>query len=312
MPIPASLLYAFAFLWGAIWGSFLNVCIYRMPAGISIVRPASRCPTCGRELKAWHNVPILSWLLLRGRCAFCRTAISARYPLVELLMGVLSVAILARVFALAGPEPATATVVLPFVFLFAFVAALVVITFIDIDHLEIPNVITLPGVLVGVVFALVAWPETGVLWWHSLLGAVVGGGVLLGVIWGYFKLTGREGMGLGDFKLMAMVGAFLGVQALPYVMFASAAQGLLYALALFAVGGGEAHRDQLAALDARDAAPAAGADEPPAVGGPGDPMSAVERFRTMPIPFGPFIALGAIEWVFFGDRIAAWLESWLG
>ena len=332
MDYSASLLYLVAFCWGAIWGSFLNVCIYRMPAGRSIIRPASHCPACSEPLKAWHNIPILGWVLLGGRCGFCRAGIAARYPLVESLMGVLSVALLADSLsraeatflsdagALAGidPGPGLGVVLFPFLYHFVFVAGLVVITFIDLDHLEIPNEVTLPGVLIGFGGSLVLYPYSGagVVWWSSLLGALVGGGFLLALIGGYALLTGREGMGLGDFKLMAMVGAFLGIQALPLVLFASAAQGLLYAVLLLLTGRGDAHRDQLLEIEAREAEAAGAGDEHCHEEGPAEPAaeseSALSRLRSMPIPFGPFIALAAIQWLFVGDRVSLWLAGLFG
>ena len=310
MPLPPALLYGLAFVWGAIWGSFLNVCIHRIPAGLSIVHPPSHCPACETPLRAWHNIPILSWLLLRGRCAFCGVRISVRYALVEALMGLLSVAVLARALGVAGGEGTLGPVLLLFVFYFVLVGGLVLVTFIDIEHLEIPNEITLPGVAVGFAASFLVWPESGVLWWHSLLGTAIGGGFVLLLIIAYARLLGREGMGLGDFKLIAMVGAFLGVQSLPFVFFASSVQGLIYALALHLSGGGEVHRRQLAELDARDAAAAAAASTEPPETAAAEPEA--DSLRTMPIPFGPFIALAAVEWLLFGDRVSEWIASWIG
>lgn len=334
MELPRILLYVAAFVWGAIWGSFLNVCIYRLPLGLSVLRPPSHCPRCDNRLRPWHNVPIFSWLFLGGRCAFCRTRIPVRYPLVELVLAVLSVALMARALGHALDPTDAVAVLVPFAIHFLFVAALVVVTFIDIDHLLIPNEISISGTLVGIVAVALAGPLLGVTWWESLLGAFVGGFVIWGLIYGYFRLTGREGMGLGDFKLMAMVGAFLGIQSLPLVFFLSAVQGIIYAVALFLSGGGETHRRQLAVLDALEAEEEARAREAGADGdapdGTSDAPAARDEaeveeaaqpgeapdeepggLRTMPIPFGPFIALAAIEWVFFGETITDWIAAWL-
>ncbi|HEY5975477.1 MAG TPA: prepilin peptidase, partial [Geobacteraceae bacterium] len=171
--------YIFAFLLGAAVGSFLNVCIYRLPAGLSVVSPPSSCPGCGSRIR-WHdNVPIFGYLLLRGRCRACHNPISPRYPLVELLNGLLTLAL----FAKTGPT-------LTFLALFLLCSSLVAITFIDLDHQIIPDVISLPGIVVGFMFSFfLPWHD----WLNALLGILAGGGSLLLVAWSYEKLTGKEG-----------------------------------------------------------------------------------------------------------------------
>ena len=189
---------------GAIVGSFLNVVIHRLPAGESIVHPRSRCPGCREPIPAWANVPILSWLALRGRCHRCKAPISIRYPLVELLTAVVFV-VLAR-YGSAPPR------------LFAewvLCAALIAVTFIDLDHHIIPNVITKPGVVIALAVAWLAPPDHSMLqvpfYVDALLGAVLCGGMLYGISVVYERRFGRIGLGLGDAKLVMMLGAFLGL-----------------------------------------------------------------------------------------------------
>jgi leader peptidase (prepilin peptidase) / N-methyltransferase len=189
--IPALIAAAF----GAIVGSFLNVCIYRLPRGKSIAFPASACPRCGREIAWFENVPIVSWLALRGRCRTCRASIGIRYPIVEALTAVM--------FAAAcwyyGPTPL-------FVSRLAFGCALIVLFAIDLEHHLLPNVITLPGIVVGFLFSFFTEPG----WVSSLLGIAVGAGVLFGVAEVYYRIRHEEGLGMGDVKMLAMVGAFIG------------------------------------------------------------------------------------------------------
>ena len=203
-----------AFVVGACVGSFLNVCIHRIPAEESIVRPGSRCPRCATPI-AWHdNVPVLSWLWLGARCRSCRTPIATRYPLVELATGLIGVVAL-LVF---GPTPRAAVV-------FAFTAALLLISVIDFDHRFIPDEVSLPGILVGLALAFTAGGRPSPL--DAALGAALGGGVLWLVAWSYQRFTGLEGMGLGDVKLLAMIGAFLGWQAIPAVLVIASITGSL-------------------------------------------------------------------------------------
>src|SRR5262245_17373545 len=168
---PAFYIAALALI-GLTIGSFLNVCIYRIPRGESVVSPPSRCTSCGKRLAAWHNVPVLSWLVLRGRCAYCRTPVSARYPAIEALTGV--------VFALHGLvfEPGPLLVVR-----LAFAAALIVLAFIDLDHRILPNPITLGGVVAGFAASLFLPPG----WRDSMIGIAIGGGVLWGIGEAYFR-----------------------------------------------------------------------------------------------------------------------------
>ena len=184
---------ALAAVVGAMLGSFANVVIYRLPAGASIVRPGSRCPHCGHPVRPWDNVPLISYLLLRGRCRDCRAPIAIRYPLVEGLMALLGVGVRLR---FAGP---IAVVWVPLLSALLFAFLLVVITFIDLDHQLIPNRITYPGIAVGMVLAAIQ--GRALLAGMTALGA---GGLILAIV-----IASRGGMGGGDVKLAGLIGVFL-------------------------------------------------------------------------------------------------------
>lgn len=232
-------------------GSFTNVLIWRMPRHQSIIRPASRCPGCNNELKWYHNIPVVSWLVLRGRCGFCKTRISAIYPVVELL----TAALFAAFYARYGVSWTT----LGFWYM-SF--TLVAVFFIDLEHQIIPNKLTYPGVFVGFATSMVS---THLPWHQSLLGAVVGAGVFVGVAVLGRLMFKKESMGGGDVKLAAMLGAFLGAGRILLVFVFSAAIGLVISLAVMAVS------------------------------------AKLRRERV--IPFGPFIALATILVTFYGEKI---------
>src|SRR5436190_13491535 len=200
---------AVAAAFGAIIGSFLNVCIYRLPLDRSFLWPSSACPLCARELSWYENIPVVSYLALRARCRTCGGRISVRYPSVESLA--------AAMFALAwwyyGPGPLLVSRLV-------FGCALIVLFAIDLEHHLLPNAITLPGILIGVAFSLVTEPG----WLASVVGAIVGGGMLWLIAEGYYRLRHEEGLGMGDVKMLAMIGAFLGWKlALVTLMMASLA-----------------------------------------------------------------------------------------
>jgi len=180
---------------GAVFGSFANVVIYRLPRDRSLVRPRSRCPHCAAPIAPYDNLPIVSYLLLRGRCRHCRAPITLRYPVVELLGAGLT---LAAVRTAATPALALGHAV--------FLLALLVVLFIDFDFQVIPDVITLPGTVLGLLLSL--WSPLPLR--DALIGVAVGGGGLLLLAEGYRRVAHREGLGMGDVKLMAMVGAFVG------------------------------------------------------------------------------------------------------
>lgn len=202
-----------SFVFGAVVGSFLNVVIHRLPRGESLVFPASHCPRCGSAIRPWHNLPIVGFLWLRGRCRDCGGRISARYPFVEVVTAVLS----AGLFVKNGGS------VVVYAVHFLLTAGLIAVMFIDIDHMIIPDRLSLGGIAVG--FGCSFFTPLG--WSASLLGGAAGGGSLLTVYWVYLVLTGREGMGLGDVKLLAAIGTFLGWQAVVFTIFVSSVVGSL-------------------------------------------------------------------------------------
>jgi leader peptidase (prepilin peptidase)/N-methyltransferase len=243
----------FAFVFGMIVGSFLNVCICRMPKNESIVSPPSHCPNCDYQIRWYDNIPLFSYLLLRGKCRGCGTVISIQYPLVELLNGTLTLLLFLRF----GPTPV-------FAVLFLFCSALVVITFIDIEHQIIPDEISLSGIVVGFMLSFVI---NGHSWQNSLFGILLGGGSLLLVAYVYQRLTGNDGMGGGDIKLLAMMGAFLGWKAIPFIIFTSSLIGSVIGVSI---------------------------------------MLFQKKDSKLAIPFGPYLAFGAIVYIFYGRPLIRW------
>jgi leader peptidase (prepilin peptidase)/N-methyltransferase len=220
--VPAPVLTAFAFALGACIGSFLNVVVWRLPRGESLVSPGSHCPGCDAPIPAWANVPLLSYAALRGRCRACGKKISARYPLVEALTG----AVFAALLWVHGPS---ARLLVDW----ALASALIAVTFIDLDHHIIPNSITLPGLALGLLLSVVA-PQLGVGWRDALLGVLCIGGALWAISAGYEKLSGKIGLGMGDVKLVAMLASFLGLEAALGVLIVGALVGIVYGVAMLA------------------------------------------------------------------------------
>jgi len=213
--------YLFVALVGLVIGSFLNVCIYRLPRDLSVVWPASRCTACGREISWYENIPVLSWAVLRGRCRTCGESISLMYPLIELLTAGVFVA----TYAVFGPGWLLLVRLV-------FGAAMIVLFVIDLQHQILPNEITLPGIAVGLAASFVAEPG----WRDALIGAVAGGGALWLVAWGYEKLRHHEGMGFGDVKMLAMIGAFLGWKLMLLTLVGASLLGSLTAGVLMVSG----------------------------------------------------------------------------
>lgn len=211
--MPGSMTEIITFIFGMCIGSFINVCIYRIPFSKSIAYPGSTCPSCSSSIRFYDNIPVLSYLLLGGRCRHCNASISFRYPLVEIMVGFLALCMLLNFgFTFEG-----------FIY-FVFVASLIVLTFIDIDHQLIPDVITLPGILIGIAasFALPA-----ISFKNSIFGLLTGGGSLLAVAWTYHFITKKEGMGGGDIKLLAMIGSFLGWKGVLFTIFTASLAGAI-------------------------------------------------------------------------------------
>lgn len=242
-----------AFIFGAAIGSFLNVCIYRLPEKKSIVSPPSACPQCGSPIRFYDNIPIVSYIILMGKCRHCKTGIPLRYAVVEALTGLCATACTIK-FGLT-PEAGI---------YFVFIAALIVVIYIDIDHKIIPNRITLPGIPL---FYLASLAVPGITARDTLIGIAVGGGSLWLVAWIYQLITKREGMGMGDIKLLAMIGALIGWKGVLFTIYFGSATGTVIGIATILAQG--------------------------------------KNFK-FAIPFGPFLSTGAITYIFFGDIIINW------
>lgn len=258
--IPSLLWPCAVFLIGSVVGSFMNVCIYRLPRSQSIVFPPSSCPRCGSRILWYDNIPIFGFLLLGGKCRFCKGKISPRYPVVEFITGLLALLLFLKF-------QFTAT----FFAMFLFCAALIVVTFIDFEHRIIPDEISLPGIVLGFVLSFfisnLYRPDEILGWKESLMGIVAGGGSLLLVAYGYQLVTRKEGMGGGDIKLLAMMGAFLGWRAVPFIIFLSSLVGSGVGISL---------------------------------------MVSRNKDSRLSLPFGPFLAFGAFMFIFFGRQIIGW------
>jgi leader peptidase (prepilin peptidase)/N-methyltransferase len=248
------LIVGLVFMFGMCIGSFLNVCIYRLPSSMSIINPSrSFCPQCNSAIQFYDNIPVFSYLWLKGRCRNCKASISLRYPLVELMTGILAIAIL-FMFGLTLEG---------FVY-FIFISSLLVITFIDIDHKIIPDIISLPGIPIGLAASFVL-PD--ITFKSSLIGLLVGGGSLLLVAWTYSLITHKEGMGGGDIKLLGMIGTFIGWKGVIFTIFAASLAGTLVGIIVMLLKG---------------------------------------KNLKFAIPFGPFLSIGAMSYVFFGEKVMFW------
>ena len=247
------MLYLISIIFGAMVGSFLNVCILRLPKEESIIWPGSRCPHCKNPIQFYDNVPVISYFLLRGKCRYCKGSISLQYPLVEGITALCSLFL----FMKFGPS-------LSYLTYFAFVAALIVITVIDLYHQIIPDVISLPGIAVGLLLSLI---NPYITFFNSLIGILIGGGSLFLVATLYQWLFKREGMGGGDVKLLAMIGAFLGWKAVILTILLSSLIGSMAGIIIMVLKG--------------------------------------KDFKYA-IPFGPFLSLGAVISLFYGEEIVRW------
>ncbi len=253
-------------LFGLMVGSFLNVCIYRIPRHLSIVRPRSACPACGHAIAWYENIPVISWLFLRGRCASCRAPISVQYPLVELLTGLL--------FLLAYLRW---NLSLDLFFVLIYLALLIVIAGIDITHQIVPHTLTIPGMSLGLLYGVLA-PERTFL--EALSGLLLGGGALLLVIVFFYLVTKKIGMGGGDVTTLAMIGSYLGPAALAPVLFIASTSGILFFLFMRLV----LRRNRIAHEISSD------------------DIHGTEADLGRVIYFGPFLSLGGAVMIFVGSE----------
>ena len=286
MEIPDGLGGAVAFILGACVGSFVNVVAFRLPRELSIVRPRSFCPHCERPIPAWANIPILAFIGLRGRCLMCQQPIPIRYFFTEL-----SLAVIALYLYLSFPLPDALA-------RFVFCAALFAASLIDFDWRIIPDVISLPGVPVGILAATFLEPSIG--WKRSLLGVAIGGGFLFAVGEAYRLLRGKEGLGMGDVKLMAMIGAFLGWWGVLFALFIGSLVGSFGGIIIGLSG-------------RRTPRPAATSEAPssmiggrlPDESGEADEVSILQTT----VPFGPFLSLAAGIYALFQPELTRWYFS---
>ena len=261
----------FATALGLCVGSFLNVCIARMPEDRSVVRPASHCPACGASIRPWDNIPLVSWLILRAKCRDCGSPISVLYPIIELMVGLMFWLVFRRF--VPGLEALNSQGLMAFGLMALFVSMLIAMTFIDLRHYIIPDEFSIYAVPVGIL-GVILFAELGgshpVLasgWRDAVLGAFIGGGSL-GLIMGLYWLVRREeGMGMGDLKLLMMMGAFLGaLPAMPFILIVSSLAGAAVGLPMVVIG---------------------------------------KKGLQVAMPFGPFLAFAAILYVLHGPEIVA-------
>ncbi len=271
MPSAEIVTYILSFIFGSIIGSFLNVCIYRLPREESIVYPGSHCTSCDQSISFYNNIPILSYLFLNGKCSKCKSKISPRYPIVEILTGLL---FLTTVWSF-GLTTQT-------FFYLIFISSIVAITFIDLEHMIIPNVITYPGIIVGILYNALktdwdnSWEsiskfsfgiqdffsllnELPIL--NSLFGVILGGGILLVIAYSYEIIKKRQGMGMGDVKLLAMIGAFFGWEGVLFVIFLGSILGSVIGISIIIAKRGD---------------------------------------LKYALPFGPFLSIAAVIYIFTG------------
>lgn len=250
--------YIWSIFFGLAIGSFLNVCIHRIPRNMSLILPASSCPSCGNQISAYDNIPVISYLLLRGKCRHCKEPISARYPLIETLNALMYLAVIWR-FGVGWHTP----------FILALCSAMIVITFIDLEFQIIPDAITLPGIAVGIIAGSFFMPdpflrENALGFKNAAVGFALGGGLFYLIAVLSSMAFRQEAMGGGDIKMMAMLGPFLGWQSMLLTTFAGSLLGSIVGIAMVVFKG---------------------------------------RERYAKIPFGPFLAAGAIISLFFGEDI---------
>jgi leader peptidase (prepilin peptidase)/N-methyltransferase len=238
-------------LFGGIIGSFLNVCIYRLPREKSVVRPSSSCPSCEKPIKFYDNIPIISYLFLKGKCRQCGSHISIRYPMVELITAFLF-------FMLFKKYGLSFELIVGML----LISLLIAISFIDLDFRIIPDVLSIGGLIAGLILAFFRKPFF--FYMDALYGILLGGGILFVIAYGYELLRKREGMGGGDIKLLGMIGAFCGIKGVIFSLMSGSLIGTFIGIPMMFIKGAD---------------------------------------TKYAIPFGPFLSLGALIFIFFGDRI---------
>ena len=253
-----SIMILFSGIFGLALGSFMNVCIYRIPLKKSIVSPPSSCPNCKRRIRFYDNIPLLSYIALSGKCRYCHHPISWQYPAVEALISLLSLLLFIRY-----------GISYQYILSLLFISSLVTISFIDFHHQIIPDSISLPGIISGLLVSILLGHIS---WQDSLIGIIAGGGSLYLVAFIYERITGKEGMGGGDIKLLAMIGAWMGWRPLPLIVMISSMTGVLIGYTFI--------------------------------------LLTRKGFRAR-IPFGPFLSLGAITYFFFGYQLTRWYYRFL-
>lgn len=290
----------FAFVWGLLWGSFSNVVIYRVPRGLSVVKPRSRCGACGTCVAWYDNIPVLSYIVLGGRCRHCKSRYGMRYLLVEMIGGLLSLVAYAKCVV----QPGLAGGALDWSFLlvwllyFLFALSLVIVSFIDLDLWIIPPQITVPVTVLGLAAAWLPWSAWTADPWEVTGAAAMGALIVVLIRAFYLRFRGIEGMGLGDAYLLALIGAFQGLGGVAFAISAGAIQGLLVAVPLRLMGKSVANND-IHEIHGKD--PELGPDQ-----------SSADLMGTM-VPFGPFLALAALEYFAFYEQLSPWLRrlGWL-
>jgi leader peptidase (prepilin peptidase) / N-methyltransferase len=305
----------FAIAFGLLWGSFLNVVIYRVPKGMSVVRPASHCPACGKPIRPWDNIPIVSYALLGGKARCCKAKLSPRYPLVEAIGGVLSLAIVEAVILRMPESTPAARALAIYTANFALALGLVAATFIDLEHMFLPDAITLGGAALGAATA----SFRSMTFIDALIGAAVG----FCIVWLPFVVIypkirgGRVGMGLGDAKLLMLAGAWFGWGGALFVLGAAAIQGTVFALGTLLVRGKieepEAVREEREAiraeLDAMSPEERAEAEkellEDPLAEEPGEGIGQAR------LAFGPFLVLATLECLLIGRDVLGAYIAWI-
>ncbi|MAQ17342.1 MAG: prepilin peptidase [Sandaracinus sp.] len=308
-----------ALVFGALWGSFFNVAIYRWPRDMSVVSPPSHCPACGAAVPWYRNLPILAFALQRGRAACCGAKMTPRYLLVEILGAVIALAVMERTLRLAGVDAPITPTLLEALTLFVFGGALLVAAFIDLEHMIIPDEVTLPGAALGLATVALR-PDLDAA--DAALGAGVGYlTVQVLFVWSYEAVTGRRGMGEGDSKLLLLIGAFVGWQGSLFALVGGAMQGLVVAILAIALRRRMAPADEVsddqgpfnqpgpveARCEDREGAIAPLLEEPAEVEAAEESEEDEEPLvAPRKLPFGPFLALAALEWLFFGPTILDW------